>query len=64
MTGVIVIAIEQIAKDFHCFNIAQADIIQTPHRLHLKGDFPIIIFYIYNIILYSAKSIQFKALHN
>ena len=33
MTGFIALAIEHIAKDFHCFNITQADIIQTPYRL-------------------------------
>ena len=33
MTGVIALAIEHIAKDFHCFNIMQTDIMQTPHRL-------------------------------
>ena len=33
MTGVIALAIEHIAKDFHCFNITQADIIQTPYML-------------------------------
>ena len=30
MTGVTAIPIEHTTKDFHCFNITQADIIQTP----------------------------------
>ena len=38
MTGVIALAIEHIAKDLYCFNITQADINQTPHRLtHERG---------------------------
>ena len=30
ITGVTAIPIEHTTKDFHCFNITQADIIQTP----------------------------------
>ena len=30
MTGVTALPIEHTTKDFHCFNITQADIIQTP----------------------------------
>ena len=33
MSGVISRGIEHITKDSHCFNITQADIIQTPCRL-------------------------------
>ena len=39
MTGVIALAIEHIAKDFHCFNSTQADIIQTTCRLTLERRF-------------------------
>ena len=30
MTGVTALPIEHTTQDFHCFNITQADIIQTP----------------------------------
>ena len=41
MTGVrpITLAIEYIAKDFYCFYITQADIIQTPYRLTRERGF-------------------------
>ena len=39
MSGVIYRGIEHITKDSHCFNITQAEIIQTPYRITRERGF-------------------------